>query len=442
LYTMIRRMLLLFLLVPCPLGPVFADDWPQWRGPNRMGVSKETGLLQSWPPEGPKLLWTFPDAGSGDSGMAIVGDRLYSIGSQGKKEYVYAIDLKTQKKLWSVEVGPLHIDNGCGEGPRSTPAVDGDFVCAIGGHGDLVCVNTATGKKIWSQGLKTSLDGKKPMYGFSESPLIDGDQVVASPGSLKGPIMAFDKKTGTLKWRCLIPANFVKKNRPGNYGDSTYTSMIAIESGGVRQYVQILGSILVGVRASDGKVLWSYRISTLNSPIYHNDCVFVPSVGREASLLVKLIPEGGQFKTEKIYGNQEMQNEFTGIVQVGEYLYGFSSGRVSIAGEDGGSFGSKDKRGWMCLDFKTGKTVWVKDRVFRNRVSEGSIIFADGNLYCFHTNGCAMLIKATPAGYQEGGQFYPPGKRKRCWTYPALANGKLYLRDLDRIYCYDVRKPK
>jgi outer membrane protein assembly factor BamB len=314
---MIPRTLLLLPMVLCPLGSTLAEDWPQWRGPERMGVSKETGLLQSWPAGGPKLLWTFPDAGSGDSGMAIVGDRLYSMGSQGKKEYVYAVDVKTAKKLWSVEVGPLHIDNGCGEGPRSTPTVDGDFLCAIGGHGDLVCVNTATGKKIWSQGLKTSLGGRNPGYGFSESPVIDGDQVVASPGGLKGPIMAFDKKTGTLKWRCLIPANLVNKKHTGNYGSSTYTSMIVIESGGVRQYVQVLGSLLIGVRASDGKLLWSIRNSSLNSPIYHNDCVFLPYLGREASLLVKLIPEGGQFKAEKIYGNQEMQNEFTGVARVG-----------------------------------------------------------------------------------------------------------------------------
>jgi PQQ-like domain len=432
---MIQRTLLLISLVLCPLSSALAEDWPQWRGPDRTGVSKETGLLQSWPPNGPKLLWTFRDAGVGHSSMAVVGDRLYSMGSDwdgkidaqgyavGGKDYVYAIDLKTQKKLWSTEVGAVFADSVSGSGPRSTPMVDGNFLYAIGGHGDLVCMETATGKKVWSQGLKTNLDGTSPGYGYCESPLVDGDLVIATPGGKKGALAAFDKKTGKLKWRSI----------PSDTDMATYSSMIAIDMGGVRQYVQVaypesltsFTSFVFGVRASDGKLLWKSppagnKNSGISTPIYHNECVYFSAPA--GCSLVKLISERNKFKIELIYTNTNRKtglcNYHGGVVLVGDYLYGHS-----------------ETVGLICQNFKTGKAAWVQ-----KGVGGGSLTFADGNLYYYQENSEMLLVKATPAGCKEQGRFRVAGGGG--WTCPVVANGKLYLRNQNLIFCYDVHKPR
>jgi outer membrane protein assembly factor BamB len=370
LHIMIKQTLFLTAAVLCPLGPAWAADWPQWRGPERTAISKETGLLQSWPPGGPKLLWTFRGAGIGFSCMSVVRDRLYSMGGkEGGKDSVYAIDLNTRKKLWSVEVGDHFVDS-FGSGPRSTPTIDGNFLYAISGHGDLVCVETATGKKVWSQGLtRASLGGKKPAYGYSESPLVDGDQVVATPGGKEGTITAFDKKTGTVKWR--------STTIPGvrDRGASAYASMIAVEVAGVRQYVQVTdsGGGVVGVRASDGKFLWKFLIPEgVNTPIHQDNYVYISWSNNYCSL-VKLTADGGHFKAEEIYTNKEMNNFHGGVILLGEYLYGHSNRR-------GG--------GWICQNFKTGKTVWHKNP----GLGMGSVTFADGNLYCYHYERGDVLL--------------------------------------------------
>ena len=419
LHTMIKRTLLVILIGMCPLNLALAEDWTQWRGPDRTGVSKETDLLESWPPAGPKLLWTFRDAGVGYSSISVMGDRLYSMGAVGNKDCVYAIDLKTKKKLWSVKVGILRKDPD-GDGPCSTPTIDGNFLYAIGGHGDLVCVETASGRKVWSQSMKRNLGGGALCYGYTESPLIDGNQVVATPGGGKGAIAAFDKKTGTLKWRSTTCTD-----------TAGCSSMIVTEVGGVRQYVQMTNESLVGVRASDGKLLWKLTKNGLGTslcvvtptPIYQNDCVYV-NCGSCCNLLKFMLDED-KFKAEQVYRNQEMQNWYNGVILVGECVYGCS-----------------DKGGWICQDFKTGNIVWKEFL----RMGRGSVTFADGNLYCYHENrGDVLLIKATPAGYKELGRFRIPeeselrSKGGIC-THPVVANGKLYLRDQELIFCYDVHK--
>src|SRR5262249_1460965 len=193
-----------FVITACLLvltAPALTADWPQWRGPERTDVSKETGLLKSWPKDGPRLLWTFTDAGTGMSGPAIVGDRMYTMGADDKDDHIYALDLKTQKKGWSTPFAPRFVQSWCG-GPRRTPTVDGDRVYGLGGQGVLVCVEAATGKKVWSVDLRKDLGGSmQGGWGYSESPLIDGDKLVCSPGGSKGTIAALDKKTGKVRWR-------------------------------------------------------------------------------------------------------------------------------------------------------------------------------------------------------------------------------------------------
>jgi outer membrane protein assembly factor BamB len=284
-------------------------------------------------------------------------------------------------------------------------------------------VETATGRKVWSQGLKKSLGGASRGYGYCESPLVDGDQVVATPGGKKGAIAAFDKKTGKLKWR---GTTYSTRDRP------YYSSLIAIESSGVRQYVHVTyysTRSIAGVRASDGKLLWKSLNDdlggTISTPIYQNDCVYASSM--QGCQLIKLLPAGDKFAVEEIYSTTEMKNHLGGIILLGEHIYGSSND------------------GWLCQDFKTGKVVWKKDP----RLGPGSLTFADGNLYCYHQRGGdVLLIKATPAGYQERGRFrisqdgtkIPRGQQSALWTRPVVANGKLYLRDQDLIFCYDVRK--
>jgi outer membrane protein assembly factor BamB len=430
---MIRQMLLLILLVLCPVGSAVAEDWPQWRGPDRTGVSKEKGLLESWPPQGPKLLWTFREADAGYSCMCVVGDRLYSMGFKGHtdaagftgdEEYVYAVDLKTQKKLWSTKVGPSLPAVGARYGSHGTPTIDGDFLYAVGNDGNLICVETATGRKVWTQKMRTSLGGKQPSYGYAESPLVDGNLVIATPGGKEGVLAAFDKKTGALKWRSTTCA-----------GDAPYTSIIAMEVGGVRQYVQGVGDVsrVVGVRASDGQLLWEFKLGVLvGTPICGDDCVCASSgVGCK---LVKIKPEGDKFKAEEIYANGALKNHIGGVILVDGYLYGYTVGR---------GVGYTIGVGITCQDFKTGKAVWNK-----KGGGSGSLTFADGNLYCFHDNGEMLLIKATPNGCKVRGKLRIPEKSKilvpgggSTYTSPVVANGKLYVRDLDLIFCYDISKP-
>jgi outer membrane protein assembly factor BamB len=178
-----------------------AEDWPQWQGPDRTNVSKETGLLKTWPKDGPKLLWTFEKAGVGYSGPAVVGDRLYTMGGREDTSYVFAIDVKSGKEIWNCPIGKL-FKNGYGDGPRSTPTVDGDFLYALDAQGELICVEIASGKKRWAVNLEKDLKGEMMSgWGYSESPLVDGDQVVCCPGGKEGTVAALDKKTGKVLWR-------------------------------------------------------------------------------------------------------------------------------------------------------------------------------------------------------------------------------------------------
>jgi PQQ-like domain len=432
-YTMIQRMLPIFLLALCPLGSALAEDWPQWQGPYRSSISKETGLLKSWPKGGAKLLWIFRDADVGYSSMAVMGDRLYSMGQRDEREYVFAVDLNNRKKLWSTEIGACNcslnsIKQGNYTGSRGTPAIDGEFLYVVGQQGNLVCINTTSGKKVWSQEMGRKPDGLVGRYGYCESPLVDGDFVIATPGGKKGSLGAFDKKTGVLKWRS-----------SGCAYATAYSSIIAIESGGVRQYVQSPGfeasDAVVGVRASDGKLLWKVPFRwAVSTPIYQNNCVYVSCMN--GCQLIRLVPDGDQFKTESIYANRQMANHLGSSVLVGDHLYGYH-----------GDSGSRGRL--KCQDFKTGKIAWSA----REGGGSGTILFADGNLYCYDEReplGGVRLVKATPAGYEERGNFRIPERSKferetvasTTCTLPALANGKLYLRDQELIFCYDIRNPR
>jgi outer membrane protein assembly factor BamB len=414
----VRRYLLVGGLLVLGLSAE-AADWPQWQGPNRTNLSEETGLLKRWPKEGPKLVWTYDDAGVGYSGPAIVGDRLYTMGARKDKEQVYCLEAKTGKPVWSTDIGNV-FNNNWGDGPRGTPTVDGNVLFAIGGQGDVICVETAKGKKVWQKSMQKDFKGQMMSgWGYTESPLVDGDKLIVSPGGSGGTLAALNKKDGKVIWRS-----------SGLTDKAAYSSVIAADVGGVRQYIQMTGVGFAGVSAKDGKMLWhhdksNYRTAVIPTPIYSDGHVFATAGYGAGCDLVQLTSDGDKTTAKAVYDNKNMVNHHGGVVLVDGHLYGYSDGK-----------------GWVCMDFKTGKTKWEE----KGKLGKGSITYADGRLYCYaESDGTLVLIEASPQGWKEEGRFKIPKqttKRKpsgKIWTHPVVANGYLYLRDQDLIFCYDVR---
>jgi outer membrane protein assembly factor BamB len=408
------------------LAPAPADrhDWPQWRGPNRDDVSTETGLLKSWPKDGPKLLWTYTDAGIGYSGFAVVGNRLYSMGGDEKKEYVFALDVEKCSLVWQQEIGDFYT-NGNGDGPRATPTVDGEFLYVLGPKGDLVCLDLAKGEKKWAVSLTSKeIGGGVPGWGYCESVLIDGDKLICTPGGSKGTMAAFDKKDGKLIWQS-------KEITEGAH----YSSVVIGNGGGMRHYVQMTGESVFGVDPADGKLLWKYPrkgpTAAVPTPVVKGDFVFATSGYDAGCHMVSLSADGpGKIKFKEEYTSKDMVNHHGGVVLVGDYLYGYS-----------------DSKGWICQELKTGKVIWPeKDRV---KLGKGSVTYADGHLYCFDEgHGTVALVEATPKEqWKEVGRFKIPQETKKTrkggiWTHPVVANGRLYLRDQDLIFCFDIKEAK
>ena len=416
------------VLLPQFILSARGDDWQQWRGPNRDVVSKETGLLKTWPNEGPKLLWTFENAGVGFSGPAVVGDRLYTMGGREDTSYVFALDVKTGKEIWACPIGKTY-RNAYGDGPRGMLTVDGDWLYALDGQGELICVEINSGKKKWSVNLSKDLNGQMMSgWGYSESVLVDGDQVVCCPGGKEGTVAALDKKTGKVKWRSKELTD-----------KATYSSLVPAEIGGVRQYVQLTHKesdegAIVGVAAKDGKLLWyfprkGYRTAVIPTPIVHDDLVYATSGYGAGCDLLQISRTGEKFEAKEVYTKNSqknaMKNQHGGVVLLGEYIYGYSDGP-----------------GWICQKLKSGESLW-DDKV---KVGRGSLTSADGYLYCYaESTGEASLVAANPKALDLKGKFKIPRETKiprqagRIWTHPVVANGHLFLRDQDLIFCYDVR---
>jgi outer membrane protein assembly factor BamB len=404
------------VLLDAPAAP--ALDWPQWRGPDRNDISKENDLLKDWPKDGPKLLWTYKEAGAGYSGPSVVGDRFYSMGADDKQEFVFCLDVKEGTKVWSVPVGE-RLQNGWGDGPRSTPTVDGDFVYALAGRGNLVCLNAADGKTVWEKSLVTDLGGGVPGWGYCESPLIDGDKVVVTPGGGKGAVAALNKKDGEVKWRSR-----------GFTDGAQYSSLVIGNCGGVKQYVQMTGKSVAGVAADDGRLLWRHECSNptaaIPTPIVDGDLVYSTSGYSAGCRMVKVTANGnGTLKAEEVYADKDMSNHHGGVIKVGDNLYGYS-----------------DSGGWMCQKLADGKVVWKENR----KLGKGCLTCAGDRLYLYSENdGTCVLIEPSPDGWKEHGRFKIPEQTKlgrkggHIWTHPVVANGRLFLRDQDLIYAFDVR---
>jgi outer membrane protein assembly factor BamB len=398
-------------------------DWPQWRGPERQAISRETGLLQSWPANGPPLLWEARNLGGGYSAPSIAAGRVFGMGARQDKEVVWALDEATGKELWCAPVAARVGTVNRNRGPRCTPTVDGTRLYALGANGDLVCLETGTGKECWRKSLVSDFGGEMMTnWGYSESPLVDGNKLICTPGGKDATLVALDKTTGATIWKAKVPQ-----------GDlASYASCIVAEAAGLRQYVQFLGGGVVGVAAEDGRFLWRYDRPANNNancvtPIYHEQQVFASSAYQKGgSGLVRLSRQGDKVEAKEVYFTKRLMNHHGGLVLVDGYLYGANGGNKL-----------QRMHSLVCLEFTTGKVMWES-----RRPGKGSIAYADGCLYYRNEEGPMYLVEATPKGYVERGRFEQPdlSKGTEAWPHPVLANGKLFLRDQDILLCYDVKQ--
>jgi len=390
-----------------------AADWPQFRGPDRSAISKETGLLRKWPEGGPRLVWKAANLGEGHSTPSVAGGRVFGMGLRGENEVVWALDEKTGKELWSTRIAGAIVLGGPqgGYGPRSTPTVDGSRLFALGVGGELVCLETQTGRLEWSKSLVKDFGGSVPTWGYSESPLVDGDKVIATPGGAN-TIVAFNKATGAVIWTAKIQEG----------SRVAYSSCIPAVVGGRRQYVQFLAGGVVGVDARTGELLWRYdrpanrQGINCSMPLVQDDLVFAASAYGNGGGLAKVSPQGAGFQAQEVYFTRQMQNHHGGMVLLGGHLYGFDNSSLT------------------CLEWKTGTVKWT-DR----SVGKGSLVAADGLLIARSERGSVALIEANPEKYVELGRFDQPDRSSApSWPYPVVANGRLYLRDQDILLCYDA----
>jgi len=396
-------------LIAVSLGTLApAADWPQWRGPNRDGKSAETGLLAAWPAGGPHLVWKAQGLGEGYSSFAVVGNRLYTQGQQGAQEFVLALDTATGKTLWKTPTGRAE-NNERGNGPRGTPTVDGNRLYAVAGDGTLVCLETATGKRVWGTNFAADFKGRAPHWGYSESPLVDGDRVIVAPGGPGAAIVALNKTTGAVLW---------KSQSDG----AAYSSAMPFDAGAIHGLAILTATAAVGLNMKDGELLWRYpnvanRTANVATPIVAHAYVFVSTDYGTGCALLKLTPQGGSVQASEVYFSKDMRNHYTTSVLVGDYLYGYSSGILTA------------------MEFLTGKVAW-RDR----SVGKGNCTYADQRLYCMGEDGAVGLVEATPKAYTEKSRFEIPRGSNNTWTPPVVANGRLYLREQDNLYSYDIKR--
>jgi len=381
-----------------------STDWPQWRGPNRDGISKETGLLKSWPANGPALLWKAKGAGNGYSSFAVANGKLYTMGLRGDREFVVAFDVATGKELWATQHGGAY-RNDRGDGPRGTPTVDGGRLYALGGNGDLSSLDARTGKIFWSKNVLKEFGGSNTRWGISESPLVIGDRVLVNAGGPNASIVALKTSDGSVIWK-------------SQSDEAGYSSAIPLNVNGSTQVVFFTGARALGLDLKDGKLLWDYArpsndVANVATPIARANRIFVSSDYGTGGGVIEIKADN---KAQEIYFTKEMRNHHSSSVLVGDYLYGFSSAILTA------------------MKFDTGEIAW------RNRsVGKGSLVYADGHLYCFSENGVVGLVEASPAGYKEVGRFRIPQDSLPTWTHPVVSGGRLFLRDQDTIYAFDVK---
>ena len=388
-------------------GPA-PDDWFQWRGPKRDGISAETGLLKAWPKGGPPLAWQGSGAGIGFSSFAASGGRLFTLGARDQIEYVMAFDRATGRKLWEARNG-RRFNNEQGDGPRGTPTLDGDRLYAFGGFGDLTCLDPATGRQIWTVNVTQAFGGSVPYWGYSESPLIVGDRLLVNAGGRRASIVAIDKTDGRTLWQ-------------QHNDEAAYSSPMLLRTGSLAQAVFFTAERALAVDPRDGRLLWSYNkvannTANIATPVVRGTRVFLSSDYGTGAALLEVKAAGNIASASEVYFTREMRNHHSTSVLVGDHLYGFSSSILTA------------------LHFDTGAMAW-RDR----SVGKGSLIFADQRLYLYSEQGVVGLAEASPDRYREHGRFQINTLGPPTWSHPIVTGGLLIIRDQDRVYVYNVRR--
>jgi len=403
---------------PAPSVPPPAD-WPQWRGPDRTGLSKETGLLKQWPASGPQRVWSTSNLGAGYGSIAVKGDRVFVQGSPpvsrvqsliySPQSILYVLNRTDGKQLWSKTIGVGGRDER-GSGPRGTPTVDEDRVYVLTENGDLACLKVADGTMVWQKNILTEFRGRNIDWMISESPLIDGNHVIVSPGGPQASMVALDKMTGKTVW--------TSKELSDPAG---YASPIVADVQGVRTIMTLTSQAGVGVRASDGKLMWRYQqvannTANIATPVFSDNRVFYSSGYDTGGALLGLTAKGGLVEAKEIYFTRAMQNHHGGVLVVGQHLYGYNDAILA------------------CLEFQTGKVMW-RDR----SVGKGTLTYADGHFYVLGEENIVGLVEASPSGYREKGRFRIEDQGFPSWAHPVVAGGRLYIRNQGTLTAYDVR---
>ena len=410
--------LLFAILIPAtPPKIVVAETpyWPQFHGPKRNNLSTETGLLERWPNDGPKLLWTAHEIGQGFSTVSIVGDRIYTAGNIGDKTAVTAMDMHG-RMLWQTDCGKAWAKPY--GGARGTPTIDGDRLYYETPLGDVVCLDVRTGKKHWELNILKHFGSKNTTWGLAESVLVDNDRVICSPGGPQASLAALDKLTGELAWKAK------------SVGDlAGYASPILAEYQGLRLAITMTSRALIGVNADTGELLWRFEHVTfadenIITPIFHDGEIFISTIFKAGSVKLKVIVQGDKARVEELWRSDELDNQHGGVILVDGFLYGACRG--------------KNKGNWVCLDWKTGRMQYAERGVGR-----GSLTYADGMLYILSERNQVALVKAVPDRHKVVSSFsIPDGGTGPTWAHPVVCGGRLYIRHGDRLFAYDIQKDR
>lgn len=408
--------------------------WPQWRGPRRDNICDETGLLQKWPEEGPKLIWKISGLGRGYSAPIITGGRIYIAGDVGDELRISAFDLDG-KLVWQAKNGQAW--KGHSQGARASCAFSDGNIYHMNAHGRVVCLEAATGKEAWAVNVLERFEGKNITWALSENLLVDGNNVIVTPGGVKGVMAALDKKTGATVWnsgplrlgKSELPAHQRLATPEGDADGASYTSPILFTQGGRRHLVSCSSRHIFGVDADSGELLWTRPAPTrylviANTPVLVDDAVFfaAPDQLADGAGLYRVRTENRSVKVEKLWSSP------------------IDTCHAGLIYRDGMLYGSwyRKQRLWGCIDGRTGEVRYqLKD------LAMGTPLYADGRLYCLSQNGEMALIKPTPTAFEYTGRFRPVTEpASDVWTYPVILDSRLYLRHHDTFFCYDIKEKK
>ncbi len=397
---------------------VSAADWPQFHGPNRDNKSTDKGLLKTWPGGGPSRIWEAAGIGEGYSTVAIVGKRIYTTGAVDGDCVITALDMDGTK-VWTRKNGKAWEKSY--PGTRSTPTITDGLLYHLSAIGNLICLKADSGDVVWSANILKKFAGRNIIWGLAESPLVIDDKVICTPGGENVSMVALDAKTGKVVWKCTGEGD-----KPG------YASPILVEHHGLKQIVTAMSKSIVGVRASDGKLLWRYphKVFTdqnITTPLFHDGFLIVSGCVKKGTTSLQLQVSGDECSVKKHWHNKTLDNKQGGIVLLDGKLYGYAP--------------SQSKSGpWMCIDFKSGETIFQSAPLKSSfKYKNGCLTYGDGMFYLLSDDGNMCLVKPTDKGFDVTGRLKikDPGTRP-TWAHPVVCGGRLYIRYGDKLGVYNV----